>query len=148
MQIHEFVDLEMKLLSESRPSRSGSAFLPVRIGAIIATFGLFLTSGCATPHAVLQFAAPSTATAGSSFTITVTAMINGRRDTLVNSYISFTSSDPSAVLPGLYRFTPSDAGSHTWTNSFTLMTPGDQTISATIYDASGINGSATVAVSP
>jgi hypothetical protein len=114
----------------------------------MAPIGLSMASGCATLHAVLDFTAPSTATAGSPFTVTVTATIDGKRDTIINSYISFTSSDPAAVLPSQYRFTPADAGSHTWTNGLILMTPGNQTISATIYDATGINGTAKVTVSP
>jgi len=80
--------------------------------------------------------------------VTVTVTIGGKRDTIINSHIHFTSSDPEAVLPGDYTFTPADAGSHTWTDGFTLMTPGNQTISASIFDASGINGSANVTVSP
>lgn len=113
-----------------------------------AVLGVSSTYGCADPHAILNFTAPSMVTAGSPFTVNVTATIGGRRDTIINSFISFTSSDPSAVLPGQYRFTPADAGSHTWTNGFTLMTPGNQTISATIYDARGINGTANIVVSP
>ena len=107
-----------------------------------------LTSGCATPQAVLNFTAPAAVAAGSAFTVTVTATIEGMPDTIINSYISFTSSDPAAILPSRYQFTPADAGSHTWTNGFTLMTAGNQTISATIFDATGINGTAYVAVSP
>jgi hypothetical protein len=107
-----------------------------------------MTSGCANPHAILNFTAPSAVTAESPFTVTVTATIEGKRDTIINSYIKFTSSDPAAVVPDLYRFTATDAGSHTWTNGFILKTPGSQTISATMYDAAGINGTANVTVSP
>jgi len=106
-----------------------------------------LTSACATPHAALNFIAPSSAIAGTPFTVTVNVLYQGKPDTVINSPIHFTSSDPSAVLPGDYYFTPTDAGSHTWTNGFTLMTPGDQTISGEIVNATGINGSATIAVS-
>jgi len=120
----------------------------LRSCALIAVVAIFMTFGCATPHASLDFTAPSNATAGVPFTVTVTVIYEGKRDTIINSYISFTSSDPAAVLPPEYRFTPADAGSHTWTNGFTLMTPGNQTISATIYDATGINGTADVSVSP
>lgn len=115
---------------------------------VLIVFALSMTLGCATPHAVLNFTAPASATAGSSFTVTVTVTYEGNRDTVINSYINFTSSDPAAILPGRYRFTAADAGSHTWVNGFTLMTPGTQTISATIYDAQGIDGSASVSVSP
>jgi hypothetical protein len=78
-----------------------------------------MTFGCGTPLAILNFSAPATATAGSPFTVTVTVTVGAKRDTIINSYITFTSSDPAAVLPGLYRFTAADAGSHTWTNGFT-----------------------------
>lgn len=107
-----------------------------------------MTFGCANPHAILNFTAPSTATAGSPFTVTVIVTIDGKRDTIINSYISFTSTDSAAVLPPRYLFTPADAGSHTWTNGITLMTPGSQSISATIFDATGINGTVDVTVSP
>jgi len=116
--------------------------------ALTAAVEIFMPFGCATSHANLVLAAPSTATAGVPFNITVTVIYEGKQDSSINSFISFTSSDPAAVLPPQYRFTPADAGSHTWTNGFTLMTPGDQTISATIFDARGINGSANVTVSP
>ena len=107
-----------------------------------------LSSSCANPHAILQFTTPSSATAGSPFTVTVTATINGKPDTIINSPVHFTSSDPAALLPPNYYFTPADAGSHTFTNGFTLMTPGNQTISGEIHDATGIKGSATIAVAP
>jgi hypothetical protein len=129
--------------------RLGSGIVPsaLRLCVLTTAIAISMTFGCGTPHAILDFSAPSTATAGSRFTVAVTVTVGGKPDTIVNSYINFTSSDPAAVLPGLYRFTPADAGSHTWTNGFVLMTPGSQTISASLYDASGINGNATVTVS-
>ena len=114
---------------------------------MIVVIGLMMMSGCAGPHAVLNFTAPANVTAGTAFTVTVTATVDGQRDTVINSPIIFTSSDPAAVLPAQYLFTSADAGSHTWTDVFILNTPGSQTISATIYDAPGINGSATISVS-
>lgn len=109
--------------------------------------------GCATPHATLQFSAPANVTAGTPFTVTVIVLYQGKPDTVINSPIHFTSSDPKAVLPGNYYFTASDAGSHTFTNAFVLATTGSQTISGYIYfdpsmTKSGINGSATITVSP
>lgn len=130
--------------------RLGSGIAPssVRLCVLTTAIALSMTFGCGTPHAILDFSAPSTATAASPFTVTVTVTVGGTRDTIINSVISFTSSDPAAVLPAPYHFTPGDAGSHTWTNGFALMTPGNQTISASIFDASGINGTASVTVSP
>jgi hypothetical protein len=119
---------------------------PMDSRVLTAVLTISLTIGCGTPHAVLNFSAPHTAVTGSSFSVTVTALIGGERDTIINSPIHFTSSDPKAVLPPDYTFTPADAGSHTWTGGFTLKTPGDQIISADIFDASGINGSATIRV--
>jgi hypothetical protein len=107
-----------------------------------------LTLACATTHATLSFIAPSTTIAGNPFTVTVNVLYQGKPDTVINSRIHFTSSDPEAVLPGDYYFTPTDAGSHTWTNGFTLMTAGNQTISGEIIQATGINGSTAIAVSP
>ncbi|HKU23870.1 MAG TPA: hypothetical protein VJQ54_00285 [Candidatus Sulfotelmatobacter sp.] len=125
-----------------------SLTLAVRVGALcLAGMGL-LSSGCGTTHAVLNFTAPRTVMAGSPFTVTVAVTINGHPDTVINSRIHFTSSDPAAVLPGDYYFTTADVGSHTWTNGFTLATPGNQIISGEIIDAIGINGRANVTVSP
>ena len=120
----------------------------MRICAFTAALVATITSGCGTTHATLDFVAPSTATAGIPFTMTVNVLYEGKPDTVINSHIDFTSSDPAAVLPTDYYFTPADAGSHTWTNGFTLSTPGNQTISGAIFDATGINGKAGVSVSP
>lgn len=124
------------------------AFDVVQTNALVAVVALTVSSCCGTAHATLNFTAPSTATAGTPFTVTVNVVYQGKPDTVINSRIHFTSSDPGAILPGDYLFTPADAGSHEWTNGFTLSTAGNQTISGEIIDASGINGSATIAVSP
>jgi hypothetical protein len=116
--------------------------------AFILVVVAMLSSSCATPHATLNFTAPSSTTAGVPFTVTVTVLYKGMPDTIINSQIHFTSSDPAAVLPPDYYFTPTDAGSHTWTNGFTLSTAGNQTISGSIFNATGINGAATIAVAP
>ena len=111
-------------------------------------------AGCGTPHATLQFTAPANVTAGTPFTVTVTVLYEGKPDTVINSPVNFASSDPAAILPTIYSFTPSDAGSHTWTNGFVLATPGSQTISGYVFltsnatQGSGINGSTKITVSP
>jgi hypothetical protein len=120
----------------------------IRICAFTAALVATSTSGCGTTHATLDFVAPSTTTAGVPFTVTVNVLYEGKPDTVINSHIHFTSSDPTAVLPTDYYFTPADAGSHTWTNGFTLSTLGNQTISGAIFDATGINGNASISVSP
>ncbi|HEV2396679.1 MAG TPA: hypothetical protein VGS27_07045 [Candidatus Sulfotelmatobacter sp.] len=108
-----------------------------------------ITIGCGTPgQATMYLTAPSTATKGTPFTITVHVVYQGKPDSVINGVIHFTSSDPAAVLPIDYQFTHADAGSHTWTNGFTLSTSGNQTITGQIHDASAINGTATIAVSP
>jgi hypothetical protein len=113
-----------------------------------------MMAGCGTPHATLQFTAPASVTVGTPFTVTVTVLYGGKIDTVVNTPIHFTSSDPAAILPTNYSFTPSDAGAHTFTNGFVLMTPGSQTISGYIFLTSndnlesGINGSTKIMVSP
>ena len=120
----------------------------MRICAFTAALVATITSGCGTTHATLDFVAPSTTKAGVPFTVTVNVSYEGKPDTVINSHIHFTSSDPTAVLPPDYYFTPADAGSHTWNNGFTLSTPGNQTISGAIFDATGINGNASISVSP
>ena len=108
---------------------------------------VLMTLGCGTPHATLDITAPATATAGIPFTITVTAIYEGKRDTVINSFVHFTSSDSAAVLPADYLFTAADAGSHTFPDGVTLKTPGSQTITATVNMATGITGTARVTVS-
>lgn len=126
--------------------RSRNALWLRIFGALSITALPLAVLACANPHAILQFSAPPAATAGIAFTLTVTATVNGSRDTVINSRMHFKSTDPAAILPPDYYFTTNDAGSHTFLNGFTLVTPGEQTISASIYDATGINGSAIISV--
>ncbi|MFN8471225.1 MAG: choice-of-anchor Q domain-containing protein [Anaerolineae bacterium] len=99
--------------------------------------------------AVTKFAvsAPSGATQGSPFTVTVTAQdpnnatVGGYRGT-----VHFTSSDTAATLPSDYTFTSGDAGVHTFTSGVTLNTLGGQTVTATDKANGSITGSASVNV--
>jgi hypothetical protein len=136
------------LRSAGPKTRSRRLRLVMGLFALTITGAALWNIGCGNPHALLQLAAPSRVTAGSRFTVTVTATLNGNRDTIINSRIQFASSDPAADLPTDYFFTADDAGSHTFTNGFALLTSGNQTISAKIFDANGINGSITIAVVP
>ena len=125
------------------------AFHALWINALIITLSTSITSGCGTPgQATLYLTAPSIAMKGTPFSVTVHVVYQGKPDLAMNGVIHFTSSDPAAVLPIDYQFTHADAGSHTWTNGFTLSTPGNQTITGQIHDASAINGKAAISVSP
>jgi hypothetical protein len=92
-----------------------------------------------------QITAPASVTAGTPFTITVTALTAGNgRDCLYTGTVKFTSSDSNAVLPGNYSFTKLDGGSHTFT--VTLNSPGARTLTATDTAHSGTNGTAFITV--
>ncbi|HET9731314.1 MAG TPA: fibronectin type III domain-containing protein [Acidimicrobiales bacterium] len=73
-------------------------------------------------------------TAGSALSGTVTAEdASGRTETGYTGSIAFSSTDGQALFPSpnSYTFTASDAGQHAFSNTFTLMTSGSQTLSAT-----------------
>ena len=73
---------------------------------------------------------PTTVTAGTSETFTVTALSpNGGTDTGYLGTIEFSSTDPQADLPAIYPFTAADAGTFTFTVTF--KTAGSQAITAT-----------------
>ncbi len=95
----------------------------------------------------LGITAPSTATAGKAFTVTVTAF--DQYSNVVTGYlgtIHFTSSDNRASLPGNYTFVSGGGGAHTFGNAVTLRSSGTQTITA--YDMSNrsIIGSTSIRV--
>jgi hypothetical protein len=72
---------------------------------------------------------PATVTAGSYFTLTLTARdAYGNVATFYNGSVTFTSSDAKAILPGTYTFNYTDQGVHTFT--IWLKTAGSQTITA------------------
>lgn len=116
----------------------------LRLATLIAAASAMVSCGT---QATLHITAPSTAVAGSPFTVTVAATIGTHPDTVINSRIHFTSSDSAAVLPGDYYYAPTDAGSHTFPNGVILRTAGSQTITVYVVDASGLTATATVVVS-
>src|SRR5262249_54759035 len=72
-----------------------------------------------------SISAPSTTTAGSPFTVTVTALdVNNQAAVGYRGTIHFTTSDTGSgvSLPADYTFTASDAGVHTFSNGVTLVT--------------------------
>ncbi|MBW8854670.1 MAG: hypothetical protein JF604_10185, partial [Bradyrhizobium sp.] len=88
--------------------------------------------------------APSAASAGAPFSFTVTAEDQfGNLDTAYAGTVHFTSTDTGTgvVLPIDYTFVPAtDMGTHTFTNGATLVTAGNQTITATDTVSSSISG--------
>jgi hypothetical protein len=88
-----------------------------------------------TPAAAAQiaFSLPSTITAGVPFSITVTVQdAYGNTVTGYTGTVHFTTTDTATgvVLPPDYTFTAADGGTHTFTGGFTLVSPGDQTLTA------------------
>ena len=96
----------------------------------------------------LVLAAPTAETAGTSFSLTVTAQNStGVTDTGYTGTVQFTSSDVQAGLPANFTFTAGDAGTYTFT--VTLKTAGSQSITATDTTASAITGTLSgISVSP
>ena len=98
--------------------------------SLLGTTSSITVSAAAATHFVL--AAPATATAGTSFSFTVTAEDQyGNTATGYTGTVGFTSSDTAAVLPANYTFVAADDGVHTFTDGATLDTAGSQTLTAT-----------------
>ncbi|HEX9467780.1 MAG TPA: hypothetical protein VGA11_05175 [Acidimicrobiia bacterium] len=83
--------------------------------------------------------APASATAGTPFSYTVTALTGGATTaTTYRGTVHFTSTDGAATLPANYTFVAGDNGVHTF--SATLKTTGNQTITATDTVTPSITG--------
>ena len=96
----------------------------------------------------LQIGAPSNATAGSPFDVTVTAVDgNGNVVPGYTGTVTFSSTDAyPALLPATYTFAASDQGAHTFSGGVTLFTAGAQTLTVQDTATSALTGSATVTV--
>src|SRR5207247_177413 len=105
------------------------------IVAPVATTQLFVT-------------APASATAGTPFDVTVTAVdSNGKVVTGYSGTVTFSSSDPyPGLLPADYTFTVADQGTHTFSGGATFFTAGPQTLTPQDTAAGSIRGSVTIAV--
>ncbi len=109
--------------------------------SITGTSGSIAVSAAAANHFTVS--APSSATAGNAFSVTVTAL-----DAFANTAASyrgtvhFTKSDNGAgsSVPADYTFVAGDNGGHTFSNAVTLVTAGNQTVTATDTVSSGITG--------
>jgi hypothetical protein len=105
----------------------------------------------ALPATHFSVSGPPSATAGSPFSVTVTALdANNNTATGYLGMVHFTTSDKGSgvALPANYTFTAADKGSHTFTNAVTLVTAGGQTVAATDKGNGTITGSTTVTVNP
>ena len=104
-------------------------------------------NAAATDH--LAIATPAGATAGSPFTITVTALDPyGNTTTSYTGTVHFTKTDGGAgsAVPANYIFLAGDHGTHVFTNGATLVTGHSQTITAADVGTPAITGSAIVPV--
>jgi hypothetical protein len=100
------------------------------------------------PAAAFQFVitAPSSVTAGVSFSLTVKVEdAYGNVVTNFSGTIHFSSTDPRARLPHNYTFTAADQGVHTFTG-LVLRTKGKQTITITDTLDSAVTDSVTINV--
>jgi streptogramin lyase len=86
-------------------------------------------------------APPSPVTAGIPFAVTVTALLGDNSpNTGYLGTVHFTSTDPTATLPGDYTFTAADNGVHTFV--ITLKTAGAQSLTVTDTADSSISNQA------
>jgi hypothetical protein len=120
---------------------------PQGSGWDIGTYELVVSTTHAATH--LSVTAPTSATAGTPFSITVTAL-DGSNNTATGytGTVQFSSTDSQSVLPANYTFTAAEAGVHTFTNAFTLKTEGNHSITATDTLTNTITGSASSSVNP
>jgi hypothetical protein len=116
------------------------------------TLGISVALDLGAPGTAVYFAlaAPANVPPGTPFDVAVTA-VDPYGNPAVNyqGTVTFSTSDtdPGIVLPADYTFTAADAGAHTFTGGVTLITPGDQTVTAT-DTASGMTHTVTVTVVP
>jgi hypothetical protein len=101
------------------------------------------------PAVSLVLTMPSALGAGDMASATLTAYdVNSNVVTGYTGTVHFTSTDGAATLPVDYTFTGGDAGTHTFTNGFTLRTAGSHVITVTDTIAPTITGSKGVTVGP
>jgi hypothetical protein len=103
----------------------------------------------AAPAVAYRLIAPPNAISGTPFDITIVAVDRfGNIDTSYQGTVTFSTSDtdPGVTLPADYTFQPSNGGTLTFPNGVTLITPGDEIITATDTN-SGITSSIIVTVS-
>jgi hypothetical protein len=101
------------------------------------------------PAVAFVITAPASVASATPFDITVTAVDPyGNTDVNYQGTVTFstTDPDPGVLLPAVYPFQPGDMGVAYFPDGVTLITPGDQSITATDTADGTITGSATVTV--
>lgn len=114
-----------------------------RIQQITANVLNAFVNGAPVVHHLLV-TAPTTVTAGQTFTMSVTAVNSKGSTAPYLGTVHFTSSDSQAVLPADYTFTTTDGGVHQF--AMTLKTVGSQSVNATDAGNSLITGSQSLTV--
>ncbi len=95
----------------------------------------------------LRVSAPAGSTAGSAFSIVLTALDPyNNTATGYTGAVHFTSSDGQAILPSNYTFTAADNGVHPFSSGVILKAAGTQTVTASDTVTSAITGSAPVTI--
>jgi hypothetical protein len=115
----------------------------VRSGGV--NMGAFQASASA-----FVLSAPDSVSAGMPFDLTVTAVdAFGQVAVGYTGTVTFstTDPDPAVVLPADYLISATDGGSHTFSGGFTLITPGQQTLTVADPDG-GLSASLTLTVNP
>ena len=94
--------------------------------------------------------APASATAGTAFNTTVTALdASGNKVGSYTGTITFSSTDPHAAFsPSNYTFTAADHGSKAFTSGATLNIPGTRTVTASAGALTGTSSSIAVSAGP
>jgi hypothetical protein len=139
------VDLFNRALS---PSEIQGIFAAGAAGKHLTITGTANVNVGAAAAVALQVLAPAGATSGAAFDVTILAVDPyGNIDTHYAGTVTFTTSDtdPAVVLPVDYVFSAADGGTHTFSGGFTLVTPGDQTLTAADLDG-GFSASLTLPV--
>jgi hypothetical protein len=103
------------------------------------------------PATHFQVSAPAHVLSNAPFDVTITALdAYGHPAIGYLGTVTFacTDTDPRVLLPADYTFTAQDQGVHTFAGSFVLVTPGEQTITASDTDGNSICGDAIQTVDP
>jgi hypothetical protein len=124
---------------------AGNQTITATQGAVTGTSNTIAVVAGSATHFLLT--TPASATAGSAFTFSVTALDGANNiATGYTGTVHFTKSDSGAgsAVPPDYTFVGGDNGAHTFTNGATFVTAGNQTITATQGAVTGTSNNVAV----